>query len=239
MALHNDNLLHLLLAYSASHRARVLSHPEPCNRIANWVKDIFPNLRRSLDDPSIHLSNVTLATAIMLASLAVLSPEALGMDIHISWQSHLDTARRILQARSQNLDPKDKVSYFLVRWFARLDVFGSLSGGKIDRTYNVHSYWPYASNYDNDNECEIDCLLGLTPRLLRVLFDIAQLYENLENLDANESYDIALEKRSCLIDPDLYNVALKLKSILTEARMHSFARCLGNLEQGNSFVLLG
>jgi hypothetical protein len=44
VAVENKNLLHLLLAYSASHRARLLCHPEPANRIALWVRDVFPSL---------------------------------------------------------------------------------------------------------------------------------------------------------------------------------------------------
>lgn len=68
MAVRDDNLLNLLLAYSASHRARLLRQPEPATRIAIWVQGIFSNLRDALDDPSEIISNVNLATAIMLAS---------------------------------------------------------------------------------------------------------------------------------------------------------------------------
>lgn len=34
VAVRDNDLLYLLLAYSASHRARLLDHPEPTNRIA-------------------------------------------------------------------------------------------------------------------------------------------------------------------------------------------------------------
>jgi len=39
MAVHDDNLMNLLLAYSASHRARHLGQPEPATRIALWVQE--------------------------------------------------------------------------------------------------------------------------------------------------------------------------------------------------------
>jgi len=39
MAVRDDNLMNLLLAYSASHRARHLGQPEPATRIALWVQE--------------------------------------------------------------------------------------------------------------------------------------------------------------------------------------------------------
>jgi len=39
MAVRDDNLMNLLLAYSASHRARHLGQPEPATRIALWVRE--------------------------------------------------------------------------------------------------------------------------------------------------------------------------------------------------------
>ncbi len=145
MAVHDDNLLNLLLAYSASHRARLLRQPEPATRIAHWVQDIFPNLRKALDDPNQIISNALLATAIMLASLEIISPKAFGVEV--PWQRHLDTARQMIFARG---GPKgmrvesrsDLVSDFLWSWFAYLDVLGSLSGGKnspssVSLTYSI------------------------------------------------------------------------------------------------------
>lgn len=139
MAVQDDNLLNLLLAYSASHRARLLRQPEPATRIALWVQDIFPNLRRALDDPS-EITNENLATAIMLASLEIISPKAFG--VAVPWQKHLDTARQMIAARGgrqrmQTSSRGDKVSSFLWSWFAYLDVLGSLSGGKANSSSSV------------------------------------------------------------------------------------------------------
>ncbi len=133
MAVQDDTLLNLLLAYSASHRASLLRQPEPATRIAMYVRDIFPNLRRALDDPNEVISNSTLATAIMLAPLEIISPTAFG--IQVPWQMHLGTARQIIAARGgpQNMRSvalNDSVVNFLWSWFAYLDVLGSLSGGK-------------------------------------------------------------------------------------------------------------
>lgn len=133
MAVQDDNLLNLLLAYSASHRARLLRQPEPATRIAIYMRDTFPNLRRALDDPNQVISNSTLATAIMLASLEIISPTAFG--IEVPWQQHLGIAREIIAVRGgpQNMRSvalSNQVVNFLWSWFAYLDVLGSLSGGK-------------------------------------------------------------------------------------------------------------
>jgi hypothetical protein len=95
MALQDPNLMKLLLAYSAAHRARLLQQPEPATRIALWVKDIFPNLRHALNDPSKIVSNENLCCAIMLASLEIISPKAFGESrfviIGILWHFITDT----------------------------------------------------------------------------------------------------------------------------------------------------
>src|ERR1700761_7186156 len=96
VAVHDEDHLNLLLAYSASHRARLLHHPEPANRIAMWVKDIFPKLRHALiGQEPVTIGN--LATAIMLASLEILSPSAFG--VKIPWRDHLTVARQMIVAR--------------------------------------------------------------------------------------------------------------------------------------------
>jgi hypothetical protein len=133
MAMQDEHLLNLLLAYSACHRSRTLCQPEPTTRIALWVQDIFSHLRKALDDPSQIITNSILATAIMLASLEIISPNAFG--VIVPWQSHLETARQMILMRGgpkgmRTESRKDRVSSFLWSWFAYLDVLGSLSGGK-------------------------------------------------------------------------------------------------------------
>ncbi|KAL8719731.1 MAG: hypothetical protein Q9225_003301 [Loekoesia sp. 1 TL-2023] len=220
MAIRDINLMHLLLAYSAAHRALLLKHPEPANRIATWVKDVFPTLRRALEDPHAQISTSNLATAIMLASLEIISPNA--FEVTVPWQTHLTVARRMIIARggAESVHRKDKVSYFLSRWFAYLDVLGSLSGGKNDRPLFTGNYW---ANDDLDDELQVDCLLGFTSRCVSILARIAELARQCDN-----------ER----IDPDTGNVngewtpneeivskAEQLKSDLQDARMHRYRGC--------------
>ncbi|OAA62711.1 c6 zinc finger domain containing protein [Niveomyces insectorum RCEF 264] len=181
MALNNDNLLSLLLAYSASHRASALNQTPPAMRIALWVQDIFPALRQALHDPQKKISNANVATAIMLASLAIVSPTAFGYNI--PWQKHLMLARELIATRPEGLrvdhhsSLEGQVCSFLWSWFAYLDVLGGLSGGPTDASpawildYKV---------YNPQDDDEIDCIMGFTTRCIYILSQIAELVRQCE-----------------------------------------------------------
>ncbi|KAL8672671.1 MAG: hypothetical protein Q9168_002877 [Polycauliona sp. 1 TL-2023] len=219
MAIHDINLLHLLLAYSASHRALLLKHPEPANRIAIWVKDVFPTLRRALTDPDAPITNSNLATAIMLASLEIISPNA--FEVTVPWQTHLTVARRMILARggAQSVHRKDKVSYFLSRWFAYLDVLGSLSGSKNETLFGGN-YW---ANDDSDDDFQIDCLLGFTSRCVSILACIAELARQCDSQRISpETGDIM---DNWTPDYDTLQKAEQLKLDLQDARMHRYKGC--------------
>ena len=220
MAIGDMNLLHLLLAYSASHRALLLKHPEPANRIALWVKDVFPTLRRALDEPNGQISNSNLATAIMLASLEIISPNA--FEVTVPWQTHLTVARRMILARggAESIHRKDKVLYFLCRWFAYLDILGSLSGAKNDQPLFSGSYW---NDDDSDGDFQIDCLLGFTSRCVGILAQIAEL--------ARQCDDERVDSLTGNIDEgwiptaEIVQKAEQLKIDLQNARMHRYRGC--------------
>ncbi|OLN88481.1 hypothetical protein CCHL11_01722 [Colletotrichum chlorophyti] len=181
MAERNDHLLSLLLAYSdpsAAHRAKFLGQREPQTRIALWVQDIFPALRQALSDREQIISNTSLATAIMLASLEIISPTAFGYDI--PWQRHLNLARDLMCKRLADLRRRggleeDRICTFLWSWFAYLDVLGTLSGGTPDdgaaRTWLLE-YVTHTAAEDRD---EIDCIMGFTARCMQLLAQIADL----------------------------------------------------------------
>ncbi|KAF2456685.1 fungal-specific transcription factor domain-containing protein [Lineolata rhizophorae] len=199
MAVRDENLLNLLLAFSASHRARLLNHKEPANRIALLVQNVFPALRRALEKDA-QVTDANLTTAIMLCSLEIISPNT--FEVPIPWQKHLTTARRMIIARGglESVRPKDKVSYFLSRWFAYLDVLGSLSGSKNDAPMSS-SYWAASAapgggggstdvssggDPGSSETDEIDCFLGFTSRCIGILSRIAHLAKRCEaeRLDA-------------------------------------------------------
>ncbi|TLD39083.1 C6 zinc finger domain-containing protein [Venturia nashicola] len=207
------------VSYGIAAEARLLNHPEPANRIAMWVKDLFPKLRRALmgTDP---VTIEALATAIMLASLEILSPNA--FEVNISWRDHLSIARQMTIARGgpRPLHREDKVSYFLSRWFAYLDVMGSLSGRKIDKPLSSN-YW--ADDEDNDEgDFQIDCLMGFTTRCVKILARVAELAKQVEvdRLDANGHVQDSWRPQSNIVAR-----AEQLKHDLREAREHVYKPC--------------
>ena len=192
MAVRNPHLLHLMLTYSASHRARLLGHPEPSNRIADWMSDVLPALRQSLmeptspgvSDPRDPSSLAPLATAIMLASLNIVSPNTFA--VSIPWQQHLQIARQIIIAKgglhhlAQKADgARDKAIFFLSRWFAYLDVLGSLSGSKQDQplsgAYLEDGGGLWLVNRSDTEIYQIDCFFGFSGRCISLLAQVAEL----------------------------------------------------------------
>ncbi|KMQ45632.1 Protein of unknown function DUF3468 [Trichophyton rubrum] len=187
MAIEDENILNLLLAYSASHRSRLLGHAEPYTRIARWTSGVFPSLRHALGDPQRRTSAATLATAIMLVSLKVISPST--FEVPIRWETHLMTAREIFLTR-QKTDPEHftgKVNTFLHRWLVYLDLFGSLSSRRAEAPLFNGTYWPLdtATEYPKkaiDQEFEVDCFTGFTPRCCSLLARLSALTHQCDNV---------------------------------------------------------
>ncbi|KAK4967515.1 hypothetical protein LTR66_011955 [Elasticomyces elasticus] len=215
MAVCNPNLLNLLLAYSASHRARLLDHPEPVNRIAMWVQDVFPSLRRAIEDSNEQVSDANLATAIMLASLEIVSPNT--FEVPVSWQDFLRMARKIIGDRGgpRYIRRKGKVPYFLSCWFAYLDVVGTLSGNKYGQSLRG-IYWT-DDDPGTEDDFQIDCLLGFTNRCIGLLAEIAELARVCDQQRAELNSNSRLDWSP---DQSTLNAAMQLKGQLKESREH-------------------
>ncbi|OCT54416.1 c6 zinc finger domain containing protein [Cladophialophora carrionii] len=253
MAVDNPNLLNLLLAYSACHRARLLNHPEPANRIALWVRDVFPSLRQTLENVSNYeVSNANLATAIMLSSLEIISPSSFG--VSIPWQNHLSIARSIIRARTgpHSISRKDPVMYFLTRWLAYLDVMGSLSGRRNEEPLFVGNYWSSShedstsakelsltdDEADDEDDYTIDCLLGFTTRCVQILAQVAVLARECEaagRMD-NETGQINEDWKPSM---DILRRAEKLRLDLEKAQNHEQISCAHHSPQMTKASLCG
>ena len=231
MALQDENLMKLLLAYSAHHRAKLLKHQEPKNRIAVWVRTVFPALRKALDKPQDKITNTDLAAAIMLSSLEVISPNAFELP-NISWSSHLGLARSMIEARGgyHELRHGDRVSYFLSRWFAYLDILGSLSGNTYHRPL-ANSKSDGNKQGDFDNEDEIDCFMGFTGRCIAVLAEVANLAK-----DCEEKHRIQQNttQQQWQLPKDTMAHAKRLEAYLKDIKPTTYRGCSQRLVQSNT-----
>ncbi|KAH0287703.1 hypothetical protein KCU62_g5699, partial [Aureobasidium sp. EXF-3399] len=230
IAVRNANLLNLLLAYSASHRARLLAHPEPANRIATWLHDVYPDLRKSLSSNE-PVSNATLTTAIMLASRECINPDSL--DVSIPWQTHLEIARQIIISRGGLKDRGnggDPFVNFLARWFAYLDVIGSLSGHRnqapLDDEYMI---------FDSDNHSDaygftIDCFFGFTNCCISLLARVARLARQCgaQRIDDNGNIDATWQPSAFILEE-----AKVLKAELSHSRHHIQRGCRHSSTSGD------
>lgn len=121
----------------------------------------------------------------MLASLEIISPNTFA--VPIPWQSHLQVARQLIISKGglhhiavQKADgARDKAIFFLSRWFAYLDVLGSLSGSN-----QVQPLWGayledggglWLVNRSDEEIYQIDCFFGFSGRCIALLAAVAEL----------------------------------------------------------------
>lgn len=181
MAIGDSNLLNLMLAYSASHRARYLGHPEPATRIAHWVSNVFPTLRLALEDPREKVTDSHLATAIMLLSLKIISPST--FEVPIPWQSHLKLARDLYLARQEQMSyPGNRVGAFLTRWLGYIDLMGALSCRQSGPPLSAYdSVLSICSDAGPQGEYCVDCFSGYTPKTGLFLMRLGRLTHECDN----------------------------------------------------------
>ena len=126
---------------------------------------------------------------------------------------------------------EDTVSYFLVRWFAYLDLLGRLSGREIDEPVLSDSgkYWTN-DNEDEEAEFSVDCFFGFTTRCVAILHKIGELARQCEkerkvlNNMRRNSQD-QLDYMMWHPTKDVLRSALTLRTELRESRAKSVGRC--------------
>jgi hypothetical protein len=217
--------MNLLLAYSASHQARLLGRPEPTERISRFIDETVRSLGVALNHPVDATSDASLATAIMLASYQIVSPNPFASS-GLTWQMHLNAARRIIVSRggAQGMHSGDTVSYFLIRWFAYLDLLGRLSGRESDEPifYSAGKYWTN-DNEDEQAEYSVDCFFGFTTRCVAILHNIGELARHCEG----ERKEMARELNGMGWKPssDVLHEAQILLNELRDSKAKSVGRC--------------
>jgi hypothetical protein len=217
VALKDPDLLNLLLAYSAIHRARYLQHDPPLSRVAGYTVNVFVNLNAALQGPG-AITEGHLATAIMLASLQIIAPES--WEGTVSWQSHLLGVNEVVAKRGgwHTLPRSDKVSRFLRLWVAYLEVVGAMSG-KMERKIPFDELI-----YDHDlqsQETPVDCLLGFTTQCIFVLAQIADLCAGCDRERVREGEPLVTWRAK----PEITRAALQLSDDLRVTKATGVRAC--------------
>lgn len=159
----------------------------------------------------------------MLASREIITPST--FDIKIPWQNHLGIARQMIISRGGLKDMGDSGSpfvNFLARWFAYLDVIGSLSGHKNAAPLS-EAYWSFAdSSLDDAAGFGIDCFFGFTNTCISLLARVAKLAHecDTQRIDTQGNVDAAW-----MPDEETGVAARRLKDELRRSREHIHRGC--------------
>lgn len=165
-----------MLTYEASHRSQLLQVDLPQMRLAGWAQSVFPALRESLLNDSVPVSDVTLAMAVILVALEIMSPGAFGQGI--SWREHIAHARGLLAKRlDKSLEEAGEGFWFIQSWLGYVDVMGGLMAGpRFDSTCKAQTYFTLTEpSRSADDLDEIDCMMGISVKCARLLGQVAAL----------------------------------------------------------------
>ncbi|TGZ78370.1 hypothetical protein EX30DRAFT_159887 [Ascodesmis nigricans] len=239
MAIKTDHLMNLLLAYSASHQARLLGAPEPTERISQFIGETVRSLHLALGDTETATSDASLATAIMLASYQIITPNPFEQS-GLTWRLHLNAARKIVQSRggAQGTHSNDPVSYFLGRWFAYLDLIGRLSGREVHEPISSGEYWT-SDNESERDQYTVDCFFGFTRRCITILANIGELarqcdIQRRKYRNAEDGF-ILSDGNGWNPPTDVHTQALILRQELVESYKNSLGKCGDHDHSGSDF----
>lgn len=161
----------------------------------------------------------------MLASRECINPDSL--DVSIPWQQHLSIARQIIISRGglkDKGDNGDPFVNFLARWFAYLDVIGSLSGFRNEAPLD-DCYMSFDHDDDHSDDAygfTIDCFFGFTNCCISLLARVARLARQCgaQRIDEDGNIDIHWQPGSEILEQ-----AESLKEELSHSRHHVQRGC--------------
>ncbi|CAN6623358.1 hypothetical protein TRVA0_009S01706 [Trichomonascus vanleenenianus] len=182
MALETPHLMKLLLAFSASHKAKVTNSSEPVEMIADLLASSLKGLSQSLEDQTKAIVDSTLASVLLFTSYEVLhSPSSTSQ-----WRAHLLGARQIVNERGLSrrlMDESFKTAggrpFFLARIFAYIDTISSLCASSIA---SRQIEWSDAEHESSSSESAlwnntIDNFLALDLKMIPVFNKVVDLIQ--------------------------------------------------------------
>lgn len=137
LAMSNDSLMSLMIAFGISHKSYLLNTTDSTEVIDQLLSRTLDELLKLLQNKETATSDLTLSVVMLLSSFFVFTFNS------NKWKIHLQGARQILLMRgykrpfhklngefvegSNNEIKERKLVFFLVRWFAYLDLMANLS----------------------------------------------------------------------------------------------------------------
>ncbi|QPG77171.1 hypothetical protein FOA43_004577 [Brettanomyces nanus] len=144
LAMQNDGLLSILVAFGIAHKNTLLHRPIPTDIVESLMSRALRDLLVLLDNSSTSTSDLTLTLVLLLSSFMAFTFKS------DKWRVHVKGARQILLLRGyskpfsrlvtdfrndnsptatymNNEIKQSRLLYFLIRWFAYIDIFTDLS----------------------------------------------------------------------------------------------------------------
>lgn len=157
LAMTNDGLMSLIIAFGLAHKS-LLSKTDPTEFIDSLLSRALSDLLILLNNQETSTSDLTLTLVIMFSSFLAFSYKS------DKWKVHVNGAKQIFLMRGYNKPfgklvtelkeegtsmggeiKKSKLIYFLIRWFAYIDIFTRLSSPLMPTNEDIVNY------LNNDN----------------------------------------------------------------------------------------
>lgn len=237
MAMTYPSILTTLLAFAAKTRMSLLDNNNqyiPQEIADHLLGRSCLELLKALKDKDEATSDGTLATVLLLSSY-----EAFNSESFERHRAHTIGARQIIMARRETLGlnttegkgkfDESNIAFFLMRWFAYVEVVGSLSSTK-----ESHKYLPqygflspgqldFTDNKSTDPKRDIDYLLGFDVRFFPHMADITFLIRKANHYLESHAGDT--------IPVSLVTEALEVKERITASYQEGEARRQKQLDQ--------
>lgn len=218
LAMANDGLMSILVAFGVWHKAALDGDITKDSLVESLIDRTLKELFKLLSNSTTSTSDLTLALVMLLSSFTVFT---LKNNFH--WKIHMKGAKQIFLNRgydkpfnkllvdtnytqsSNSMRPK--LLYFLIRWFAYIDIFTDLSS-------------PLIPSIDDINQAKIDNLNSLaipTYDTNKMDYDFNNVPGSLISLESHENID--------------YMLGFNLKIIPIFSHLSSLIKCVNILNE--------
>lgn len=213
LAMANDGLMSLLVAFGVWHKAALEGDMSKDSLVESLIDRALKELFKLLSDSSTSTSDLTLALVMLLSSFTVFT---LKNNFH--WKIHMKGAKQIFLNRGydkpfnkllidtnytqSSSSMRPKLLYFLIRWFAYIDVFTDLSS-------------PLTPSDEEVNQAKIEHLNSITIPTYdtnKMDYDFTEVPGSLISLESHENIDYMLGFNLKII-PVLSHLCSLIKSV--------------------------